>query len=47
MRQSFYQRQCLCVATTLNIDDSSFRDNPYYPKDLVDYYRKNHPDTKN
>lgn len=26
-----------------DLDDTSFRDNEYYPKDLVDYYRSNHP----
>ncbi len=25
-----------------DLDDSSIRDNEYYPKDLVDYYRANH-----
>ncbi|MEZ4907013.1 MAG: DUF1910 domain-containing protein [Saprospiraceae bacterium] len=29
------------IVAILDLDDSSFRDNPYYPKDLVDYYRAN------
>lgn len=27
------------IVAILDLDDSSFRDNQYYPKDLVDYYR--------
>ena len=29
------------IVAILDLDDSSFRDNQYYPKDLVDYYRSN------
>jgi len=29
------------IVAALGLDDSSFRDNEYYPRDLVDYYRSN------
>lgn len=29
-----------------DLDDSSFRNHPYYPRDLVDYYRKNIRNTR-
>ncbi|MEM6379169.1 MAG: PoNe immunity protein domain-containing protein, partial [Bacteroidota bacterium] len=29
------------IVAIMDLDDSSFRDNEYYPKDLVDYYREN------
>lgn len=31
------------IVAILDLDDSKFRENEYYPKDLVDYYRANHP----
>ncbi len=31
------------VVAIKGLDDTSFRNNEYYPKDLVDYYRSNHP----
>lgn len=31
------------IVAILDLDDSKFRTNEYYPKDLVDYYRANHP----
>jgi hypothetical protein len=31
------------IVAILDLDDSKFRDNEYYPKDLVDYYRANQP----
>jgi hypothetical protein len=38
-RWSFESAAVTCI---LGLDDSSYRDNQYYPKDLVDYYRENH-----
>lgn len=29
------------IVAIMDLDDSSFRDNEYYPRDLVDYYRTN------
>jgi len=37
-RWSFESAVITCIK---GLDDSSYRDNPYYPKDLVDYYRQN------
>lgn len=37
----YWSFESAAVVAILGIDDSSFRDNPYYPKDLVDYYRAN------
>jgi hypothetical protein len=31
------------IVAILDLDDSKFRENEYYPKDLVDYYRANQP----
>jgi hypothetical protein len=31
--------EAAAVVAIKGLDDASFRDNPYYPKDLVDYYR--------
>ncbi len=31
--------EAAAVVAILDLDDSSFRENQYYPKDLVDYYR--------
>ena len=31
--------EAAAVTVILRIDDSSYRDKPYYPKDLVDYAR--------
>lgn len=31
--------EAAAVVAIMELDDSSFRDNQYYPKDLVDYYR--------
>ncbi|WP_075590000.1 PoNe immunity protein domain-containing protein [Labilibacter marinus] len=36
-RWSFESAAVSCI---LDLDDSSYRDNEYYPKDLVDYYRE-------
>lgn len=33
--------EAAAVTALLNIDDTSFRDMDYYPKDLVDFYRNN------
>jgi len=35
-RWSFEAAAVTCI---MNLDDSNYRDNQYYPKDLVDYYR--------
>lgn len=35
----YWSFEAAAVVAILGLDDSSFRDNPYYPKDLVDYYR--------
>lgn len=37
-RWSFESAVITCIK---GLDDSSYRDNPYYPKDMVDYYRQN------
>ncbi len=37
-RWSFEAAAITCI---MDLDDSSYRDNQYYPKDLVDYYRSN------
>lgn len=34
------------IVVIIGLDDSKFRDNKYYPKDLVDYYRANYTDNK-
>ena len=33
--------EAAAITCIMRLDDSSYRDNPYYPKDLVDYYRQN------
>ncbi|MEL6562749.1 MAG: PoNe immunity protein domain-containing protein [Bacteroidota bacterium] len=38
-RWSFESAAITCIK---GLDDSSYRDHPYYPKDLADYYRANH-----
>ena len=41
-KDSYYGRwsfESAAVVAIKGLDDSSFRDNEYYPKDLVDYYR--------
>lgn len=43
-KESYYGRwsfESAAVVAIKGLDDSSFRDNEYYPKDLVDYYRSN------
>ncbi len=35
----YWSFETAAVVAILDLDDSSFRDNQYYPKDLVDYYR--------
>lgn len=35
----YWSFETAAVVAILNLDDSNFRDNQYYPKDLVDYYR--------
>lgn len=35
----YWSFEAAVIVAIKNLDDSSFRDNPYYPKDLVDYYR--------
>lgn len=40
----YYGKWCFesaAIVVILGLDDNEFRDNEYYPKDLVDYYRKN------
>jgi hypothetical protein len=37
----YWSFETAAVVAILGLDDKSFRDNPYYPKDLVDYYRAN------
>lgn len=39
----YWSFESAAVTCILELDDSSYRDNQYYPKDLVDYYRENHP----
>ncbi len=41
-RSSYYGRwsfESAVIVALLDLDDTKFRDNQYYPKDLVDYYR--------
>ncbi len=35
----FWSFEAAAVVAILDLDDSSFRENQYYPKDLVDYFR--------
>ena len=35
----YWSFEAAAVVATLDLDDSRFRDNEYYPKDLVDFYR--------
>ena len=35
----YWSFESAAIVAILDLDDSSFRDNQYYPKDLVDYYR--------
>jgi len=35
----YWSLEAAAVTVILRIDDSSYRDKPYYPKDLVDYAR--------
>lgn len=37
----YWSFESAAIVAILDLDDSSFRDNEYYPKDLVDYYRAN------
>ncbi len=37
----YWSFESAAIVAILDLDDSSFRDNQYYPKDLVDYYRSN------
>ncbi len=37
----YWSFESAAIVAILDLDDSSFRDNQYYPKDLVDYYRAN------
>ncbi|MEO9511329.1 MAG: PoNe immunity protein domain-containing protein [Flavobacteriaceae bacterium] len=39
----YWSFETAVIVVILNIDDTNFRDNEYYPKDLVDYYRANQP----
>lgn len=39
----YWSFESAVIVAILDLDDSKFRDNEYYPKDLVDYYRANHP----
>lgn len=39
----YWSLETAVVVVILNIDDTSFRNCEYYPKDLVDYYRANQP----
>ncbi|TAJ12413.1 DUF1911 domain-containing protein [Marinilabiliaceae bacterium JC017] len=39
----YWSFEAAAVTCILELDDSSYRDNQYYPKDLVDYYRTNYP----
>jgi hypothetical protein len=35
----YWSFESAAIVAALGLDDSSFRDNEYYPKDLVDYFR--------
>jgi len=35
----YWSFEAAAVTCIMDLDDSSYRDNEYYPKDLVDYYR--------
>ena len=35
----YWSFESAAIVAILNLDDISFRDNQYYPKDLVDYYK--------
>ncbi|MBK7095104.1 MAG: DUF1911 domain-containing protein [Saprospiraceae bacterium] len=37
----YWSFETAAIVAIMDLDDSSFRDNQYYPKDLVDYYRAN------
>lgn len=37
----YWSFETAAIIAILNLDDSIIMDNQYYPKDLVDYYRKN------
>ena len=37
----YWSFESAAVTCIMGLDDSSYRDNEYYPKDLVDYYRSN------
>ena len=37
----YWSFESAAIVAILELDDSSFRDNIYYPEDLVDYYRTN------
>lgn len=39
----YWSFESAAVTCIIGLDDSSYRDNQFYPKDLVDYYRENHP----
>lgn len=39
----YWSYESAAIVVILGLDDKGFRDNEYYPKDLVDYYRSNHP----
>jgi len=41
----YWSFETAAVVAIMDLDDSSFKDCEYYPKDLVDYYRKNHSAT--
>jgi hypothetical protein len=38
-RPGYWSWEAAAVTVISRIDDSSYRDKPYYPKDLVDYAR--------
>ena len=40
----YWSFESAAIVAILDLDDSSFRDNQYYPKDLVDYYRSTKKD---
>ncbi|MEZ4907227.1 MAG: DUF1911 domain-containing protein [Saprospiraceae bacterium] len=37
----YWSFESAAIVAIMDLDDSSFKDNPNYPKDLVDYYRAN------
>ncbi|MBI9065005.1 MAG: DUF1911 domain-containing protein [Marinilabiliaceae bacterium] len=39
----YWSFEAAAITCIKDLDDSNYRDNKYYPKDLVDYYRSNHP----